>query len=63
MLPGYEPGGRRFEALTMPEREYSMVMPDRIYIAGLYAIRIPGRIFGNANDGYILVPQGSALPK
>ncbi|MEJ1297801.1 MAG: DUF429 domain-containing protein [Candidatus Sedimenticola sp. (ex Thyasira tokunagai)] len=33
-----------------------------LYIAGLYAIDAPGRVFGNVDDGYIWVPQGSALP-
>jgi len=34
-----------------------------LYIAGLYAADAPGTIFGNENDGYIWVPQGSVLPK
>ena len=31
------------------------------YIAGLYAAGVTGKIFGNVSDGYIWVPQGSAL--
>lgn len=28
-----------------------------LYIAGLYAIKAPGRVFGTVQDGYIWVPQ------
>ncbi len=32
-----------------------------VYIAGLYAAKSEGQVFGDANDGYIWVPQGGCV--
>lgn len=58
-LDADEIGGKRGAALKRNEDAIDAIICA--YVAALYAVDVPGAVFGSADDGYIYVPQACCV--